>query len=55
MGQVIYDLAFLMLTAKKILKQKNYEKNHIHGEVFLFSLSVLLQDFLPTMMHFDLL
>jgi hypothetical protein len=39
-----------MLTNKKFLKQKNSEKNHIPGEVF--SLSVLLQDFSPMMMHF---
>jgi hypothetical protein len=39
-----------MLTAQKFLKQQNSEKNHIPGKVF--SPSVLLQDFLPTMMHF---
>jgi hypothetical protein len=39
-----------MLTAQKVLKQKNSGKNRIPGEVF--SLSVLLQDFPPTMVHF---
>jgi hypothetical protein len=42
-----------MLTAQKSLRQKNSEKNCILGEVF--SLQVLLQDFLPTMMLFSLL
>jgi hypothetical protein len=41
---------FLMITAKKSLKQKNSEKNCIPGEVF--SLYVLLQDLPWTMMHF---
>jgi hypothetical protein len=39
-----------MLTAQRFLKQKNSEKNRIPGKVF--SLSVLLQDLPPTMMHF---
>jgi hypothetical protein len=39
-----------MLTAQKFLKQQNSQKNPIPGEVF--SQSVLLQDFPPTMMHF---
>jgi hypothetical protein len=39
-----------MLTAQKIPKEKNLDKNCVPGEVF--SLSVLLQDFSPTMIHF---
>jgi hypothetical protein len=50
MIEVIYDLAFSMLTAQKSLKQKNSEKNRFPGEVF--SLYILLQDFLSTMMPF---
>ncbi len=41
-AQVICDLAFLLATAQKSLKQKNYEKNLFPGKVF--SLYFLLQD-----------
>jgi hypothetical protein len=42
-----------MLPAQKSLKQKDSEKNCTPGEVFC--LYVLLQDFLPKMVHFLLI
>jgi hypothetical protein len=50
MAQVICDLVFLMLTAQKSLKQKNYEKIVFLEKCFLYIL--LLQDFPPAMMPF---